>query len=143
MSEEIYHQAIKELAQAAHGAGRLPSPTASARLDNALCGDRVTVDLRSENGRITALAQETKGCLLCRAAASLLARKAPGSAPADIARALAALRDLLQGKPAEPALWPDLSLFAPVGPHKSRHGCVLLPFQAAQQAIEAAACRQR
>lgn len=141
MSEDLYHQAIKELAQTASGVGRLTSPTASARLDNALCGDRVTVDLNIEQGRITALTEETKGCLLCRAAAALLARQAPGRAAADIATALTALQALLRGEAGAAASWPDLSLFTPVSPHKSRHGCVLLPFQAAQRAVEAADAR--
>ncbi|MBW7903737.1 MAG: iron-sulfur cluster assembly scaffold protein [Rhodocyclaceae bacterium] len=135
MSEEIYQQAIKELAQAAHGAGRLAQPTASVRLDNALCGDRVTLDLRSEGDTIAELAHETRGCLLCRAAASLLAREAPGKSADELARAHAALTALLQGDPAEPLPWPALSIFAPVRAYKSRHGCVLLPFRALREAI--------
>lgn len=137
MSEDIYQQAIKALAQAAHGAGRLAQPTASVRLDNALCGDRVTLDLRIEGDTIAELAQETRGCLLCRAAASLLAREAPGRRADELARAHAALAALLQeGDPAQALPWPELSIFAPVRAYKSRHGCVLLPFRALREAIE-------
>lgn len=138
MSDALYQQAIKQLAQAAHGAGRLAQPTASVRLDNALCGDRVTLDLRIENGVIAEVAQETRGCLLCRAAASLLAREAPGRTATDLARVQAELEALLSGESTEATLWPELSAFAPVCAHKSRHGCVLLPFRALRQAIDGA-----
>lgn len=138
MSDALYQQAIKQLAQAAHGAGRLPHPTASIRLDNALCGDRITLDVRLDSGVMTDIAHETKGCLLCRASASLLAREAPGKTVADLARALVALDMLLKdgATPSQP--WPELSVFAPVSAHKSRHGCVLLPFRAMRQAIDGA-----
>lgn len=138
MSEALYQQAIKQLAQIAHGAGRLLLPTASIRLDNALCGDRITLDLRIENGVITSMAHETKGCLLCCASASLLARVAPDKTVADMARAFVALEVLLKGGSTASEDWPELLVFAPVSAHKSRHGCVLLPFRALRQAIDGA-----
>lgn len=138
MSDALYQQAIKQLAQAAHGAGRLVQPTASVRLDNALCGDRVTLDLRIKNGVIAEVGQETKGCLLCRASASLLAREAPGKTATDLARVHSELEALLRGESTEPTHWPELSAFAPVRAYKSRHGCVLLPFRAIRQAMEEA-----
>jgi NifU-like protein involved in Fe-S cluster formation len=136
MSDELYQLAIKELARAAHGAGRLAQPTASARIDNPLCGDRVTLDLRIQAGIVVELAHETRGCLLCRAAASLLAREIPGRRIEDLALTKNALEALLQAHTKKTGIWPELAIFAPVQPHKSRHGCVLLPFRALQQAIE-------
>ncbi len=135
MSEELYHHAIKELAQAAHGAGRLPSPSASARLDNPLCGDRITLDLSIADGRLLALGHDTRGCLLCRAAASLLGRDAPGQTLAGLAAAEAEITALLQGQAAAPAHWPALAIFSPVAAYRSRHGCVTLAFRALRSAL--------
>lgn len=133
MSDALYQQAIKELAAAAHGAGRLAAPTASVRIDNPLCGDRITLDLRIDDGKVVELAHETKGCLLCRAAAALLAREACGRTADEIAGARTDLEALLAGATSAPR-WPELAVFAPVSAHKSRHGCVLLPFRALSQA---------
>lgn len=130
MNDALYQQAMKELARAAHGFGRLAHPTASSYLDNPLCGDRITLDLRIKNGVVVEVAQETKGCLICRAAASLVAHDAPGKTLDELARAHADLEALLAGHPTASPQWPDLALFAPVSMHKSRHGCVLLPFRA-------------
>lgn len=135
MSEEIYQQAIKELAKAAHGAGRLHTPDASVQLDNPLCGDRIALDLRIEDGRIVAIGHETRGCLLCRAAASLIGHAAPGLDGAQLRAVHAEIGALLRGELTAPTLWPDLQVFTPVRTHRSRHGCVLLPFQALESAL--------
>lgn len=134
----LYQDAIKQLAQAAHGHGQLATPAGEARLDNPLCGDRVRMQVALAAGRIAAVAHETKGCLLCRAAASLLGQRAVGQDEAAIAAAVTALESLLRQGAAAPAGWPELTLFQPAGAYASRHRCVLLPFRALQQALRAA-----
>jgi len=132
VNDAFYQQALKDLAQAAHGAGRLASHDGEALRDNPLCGDRVRIEIARSDGLITALAQETKGCLLCRAAASVLGLRAPGSSSEEIASAAQALRQLLADAADTPPgadIWPELSLFLPVRAHRSRHGCVLLPIE--------------
>ena len=135
MSDAIYQQALKDLAQAAHGNGRLPSPDGEALRDNPLCGDRVRIEITRSGDTITALAQETKGCLLCRASASLLGQRAPGLRVPDIAALAEALQLMLSHNGALPADWPELGVFLPVRHHPSRHGCVMLPLEALLQAL--------
>ncbi len=135
MSEELYQQAIKDLARAGHGSGRLAAASASARLDNPLCGDRIALDVRLEHGKIVAIGHDTRGCLLCRAAASWLASEVPGVAPEQFAAAHRELLALLQGAATESSVRASLLPFSPAREHKSRHGCVLLPFEALQRAL--------
>ncbi len=135
MSESLYQQAIKSLAEAAHGAGRLEGADASVRLDNPLCGDRITLHLKMADGRISALAHETRGCLLCRAAASAIGLRAPGLGPAEVAAATASAVAQVTEAAAPPPAWPELEAFRPVRGHPSRRGCVSLPFQALDQAL--------
>jgi len=133
MNDQLYQEKIVALAKAKTGAGKLASPTKSARRDNPLCGDRVTMDVRLENGRIAEIAHQVRGCLLCQASASALASVAVGKDAAglsglrhDAERALG--RE--QGTPGEP-----FDAFAPVAAHKSRQECVLLPFEALKDAL--------
>jgi len=135
VSATVYQQAIKALAEAAHGSGKLTDADGTSRLDNPLCGDRISLSVRLEGGVIAALAHETKACLLCRAAASLLGLRAPGRSPAEMRAAETALQALLTSALPPPAAWQELEVFAPVHDHPSRHGCVLLPFQALQAAL--------
>lgn len=131
----LYQDAIKQFAQAAHGHGQLAAASGEARLDNPLCGDRVRVQVAVAAGQIAALAHDTKGCLLCRAAASLLGLRAVGQDAAGIEAALAALESLLKDGSPAPAGWPELSMFAPARAYPSRHKCVALPFRALLAAL--------
>ena len=131
---ELYQAAIKSLAQAATGHGRLDAPDGRALLDNPLCGDRVTIDLVMDDSRVTALGHDVRGCLLCEAAAAIIAAHAAGSTADELKSASASAASLLKGADVE-AIWPDLRMFLPVRAHKSRHRCVLLPFEALEAAL--------
>lgn len=128
-SSDLYQQALLDLAKAAHGAGSLPTPHGEALRDSPLCGDRVRMQVALEAGRIKAIAHEVKGCLLCRAAASLLGLHGIGLTAAEAGTLREQVAATLAGGDPPSAL-PELVFFEPVRPHRNRHGCVLLPFEA-------------
>lgn len=135
-TKNLYQDAIKQFAQAAHGHGQLAVATGEARLNNPLCGDRIRMQVVVASQKITAVAHETKGCLLCRAAASVIGARAVGLDPAGI-RAVA--EDLERGLKAGTVIsgsWPELSMFDPVHGYPARHGCVMLPFRALLAAVQ-------
>ncbi len=130
-----YQQALIDLARAGHGAGSLPAPDGSALRDSPLCGDRVRMQVRLEGGRVSALAHDVKGCLLCQAAAAMLGLHGVGLDEAGLRAARQGIAAGLAGGEAPPG-WPEFALFEPVRPMRNRHGCVLLPFDALIGAIE-------
>jgi nitrogen fixation protein NifU and related proteins len=134
MNDQLYQDRIVALAKARTGAGRLASPTKSARRDNPLCGDRVVIDVTLDGGgKIAEIGHQVRGCLLCQASASALASVAVGRDAAGIEKArLDAERAIgrEEGEAGEP-----FAAFAPVKAHKARHECVLLPFEALQDAL--------
>lgn len=134
MNDELYGAAIKDLA--AREPATLDHPDASATQDNPLCGDRVSLDLRLEGGRVAAFGHRVKGCVLCRAASALVAEQAVGMDADSAARLADQVVGMLK-KGADPAI-PALAAFLPVRPHKSRHDCVLLPFKALVKAVRGA-----
>jgi len=134
--EALYNQRIKELAAAACGAGRLDAPSGAAMRDSPVCGDRVRMEVRVADGRIVALAHEVKGCLLCRAAASVIGLHGVGLSAADSEALRAAVAAMLAGGE-RPDGWAELAVFEPVRQHRSRHGCVLIPFEALAKAVAA------
>lgn len=134
-ASQIYHEAIKALANDAVGHGALASPDARAFIDNPLCGDCVEVQITLRSGKITALAHHVRGCLLCRAAASVIGKHATGANRKDIERVSAAVTELLHKQAPAPAGWEELAVFAPVHGHTSRYQCVQLPFQALLAAL--------
>jgi nitrogen fixation NifU-like protein len=137
MNDELYHQAILELAKKARQASRLEAPQASVTVDNPLCGDRVTLDLNLADGRVREVGHRVRGCLLCQAAAAAIGARAPGETPAALRTVAQDLSDAIAGAAgAAPMPWPELAAFAPVHAHKSRHECVLLPFEALIRALD-------
>ena len=72
-----------------------------------------------------------RACLLCQASASIICTHAVGESMARIDEIMEAVRRMLKEDAAlSGEAWPDLSAFTPVVAHKSRHQCVLLPFEA-------------
>ena len=136
MRDEIYQTELLKLAARARGAGRLDEPRLSARVDNPLCGDRVTIDVRlDEEGRIAAFGTEVKACLLCQASASLIGDHAKGHPAADFDALRARIEAMLKDDGAPPeGEFEGFKAFLPVRAHKSRHECVLLPFDALKRA---------
>ena len=134
MSDELYQARIVALAKSKTGAGKLAAPTKSARRDNPLCGDRVVIDVKlDEGGKIAEIAHQVRGCLLCQASASALASVAVGRDAAGIAE-LRHDAERAIGREAGKAHAP-FDAFEPVASHKSRHECVLLPFEALKDAL--------
>ena len=101
MIEALYNQRIKELAEAAHGAGKLDAPSGSALRDSPICGDRVRMEVVVADG----LSAVESNALRDGVAAMLAGGDTPDG-------------------------WAELAVFEPVRHHRSRHGCVLIPFEA-------------
>lgn len=136
MKDELYHQAILDLARQGRDLGRLEAPGASVTVDNPLCGDRVTLDLTLANGRVHAIGHRVRGCLLCQAAATVIGNQAVGETPAQLRTIVTRLAETIAAGSTADDLWPELAAFTPVHAHKSRHDCVLLPFEALAQALD-------
>lgn len=135
-ADPLYRKALLRLAADATGAGHLSAPDATATAANPACGDTVTIELALHGGNVTALAHDTRACILTQASAAILGATAPGLTRA----ALAALEDgvramLKDGAP--PPLAP-YAAFDGAAALPGRHVCVLLPFQALRSALELA-----
>lgn len=132
--DPLYRREILRLAADATGAGHLTAPDATATAHNPACGDRVTVELALEGGRVTAMAHATQACVLTQASAALLAAKAPGQTQAGLAALAEEVRAFLRGADAPEGY----QVFEGVAGHAGRHVCVLLPLEAALRALDRA-----
>jgi nitrogen fixation NifU-like protein len=136
--DTLYQAALMARAKQGRARGRLTKPQHSITLDNPLCGDRVTLDVNLADGRVSAVGHQVRGCLLCEAAAEVIAMQAPDRTPGELADATSAITAILkEGKEAPAGAWSELAIFAPVHRVKSRQDCVLLPFEALSRALAA------
>ena len=142
MSDLLYTKGVLRLAAEARGAGRLPEPDGTYTEHNPTCGDRSTVDLIVDNGRITAMAHDTRACVLAQASASILGTALPGHTYAELVSLRADVVEMFRGgtEPAEP--FGPYAVLNEVARVPSRHKCVLLPIDAALGAFEASQARK-
>jgi NifU-like protein involved in Fe-S cluster formation len=137
MSDPLYKKELLRLAADAHGAGRLAHPDATGEAFNPTCGDKVIVDLSLEGGRITALAHDTKACVLSQASASILGETLKGASLDDVEKLANDVAAMLISKTAPPAAPFDAyAAFEGATEHRNRHRCVLLPIEAVLAALE-------
>jgi len=98
--------------------GRLEAPDLSGEEYNALCGDRVRIEARVQEGRIAEAWFDGRGCALCLGAASILTEMITGKALHE-----------LESVGADEFL---AELESPIRP--SRLKCALLPWTAFRRA---------
>ena len=135
--DSLYRREVLRLAADAMGAGHLPAPDAAATAHNPACGDRVTVELAMDRGRVTALAHATQACVLTQASAAMLA-------PRRWAKLVPGWRRWLRKSAPSSREEPPpegYGVFDGVAAHTGRHICVLLPLEAALK--RARECRER
>lgn len=128
----MYNEAIVRAARDRRHAGRLQAPDRTVTCDNPLCGDRVTLDLHLVDGRIAEIGHKVRGCLLTEAATTALTGRIGETELTEAATLLSQVRRYLAGDGPPP--WPELAMFEPVRAVRSRHECVLLPFEALAEA---------
>jgi len=136
---ELYNTEILRLASEIPFTERLAAPEITVRRTSRICGSRLTLDADFEHGRIARLGLEVKACALGQAATSLAAPKLIGCRYEDVAPAADAFRAMLEGRGDPPAApWNELAIFLPLREHRSRHGSVMLIFEATLGAFEEA-----
>jgi nitrogen fixation NifU-like protein len=134
MDDPLYSKQLLRLAASAVGAGQLESCDASGTAHNPICGDRISVTLKLENGRVTELAHSTQACVLTQASASILGAQLAGNK-----RAVEILQEqvsaMLKGGDIPPAPFADYEALLGAASHPNRHKCVLLPLEAVLDAL--------
>jgi nitrogen fixation NifU-like protein len=103
---------------------------------NPLCGDRLTVYVRLEGGRIADASFQGTGCAIAKASASLMTEAVVGRTQADAAALVDRVRALVSsadGEPVEPL--GDLAALAGVRQVPVRAKCALLAWQTLEMAL--------
>ena len=98
------------------------------------CGSTVTITLAVSGQRIIELGLKVSACAVGQAAASIFAGGVAGRSEADIRRTRDGLGEWLAEGGIMPD-WPNLAALQSALPHHGRHGAILLPWNAALDAL--------
>lgn len=137
---ELYNARILRLATQIPFTARLERPQASVSRTSRICGSRLAMDANFDaEGRISELGLDVRACALGQAATALVAPKLIGLGREEIAPAARAFADMLDHDGVvPPPPWQELEIFLPVREHRARRGAVMLVFDAALAACDAA-----
>ena len=142
MIDDLYSAKVLRLAAEMPRAGRLADPDATSEKVSKLCGSRVVVDVKVENGHVADFAQDVKACALGQASAAVLGAHVIGASLMELEAARDAFRAMLKsGGPEPQGRFSDLALLAPVKDYPARHTSTLLAFEAAAEAVRNAVAR--
>jgi len=95
--DELYGEMILDHNRRPRNFGRLAGASHVAQGNNPLCGDRVTVYLRVEDGRIGEIAFEGAGCAISTASASMMTEALRGKSLAEAQQLFERFHALLTG----------------------------------------------
>jgi nitrogen fixation NifU-like protein len=154
--QELYGEVILDHNRRPRNFGRLAGANHSAIGHNPLCGDRVTVYLRVEDGRIEGIGFEGVGCAISTASASMMTEALRGKSLAETRQLFERFHALVTGAPAaaredgaasadagEAPELGKLAAFAGVGEFPMRVKCATLAWHALQSALAAPAAGSR
>lgn len=133
-ARELYQQLMLEHARAPRNEGELADATHRRRGANPLCGDRVDVDVRVDDGRVAAIRFRARGCAIAKASASIMTELVAGMTVEEV-RALAARLEALLAKDnveTDAALEPLLG----VRRFRGRAQCATLAFVTLRSALD-------
>ena len=92
MNDFLYHRELLRLAKNRRDDSPLSGDDVfCVRRDNPLCGDSISLQCRKESPRIFCLSQQTRGCVLCEAAAAQMMQLAAADSSPVFYRALCRL----------------------------------------------------
>lgn len=135
-TEDLYQALIMDRARAPRHAGKLEPFDTETEGDNPMCGDRVRLRIRCDDGVIAGIAHETRGCAICIAAADLMSDAVTGKDQAAIETMADRFEAMIvEGTTPDHDDFTELRALAGVHEYRSRHRCATLPWQALRGAL--------
>ena len=103
------------------------------------CGSSLTLSQATDaDGKLVDLALTVQACAIGQAAAAIFANAAIGQNREGIEKGRAALATWLAGE-GDPPDWPSIALLSAARERPGRHGAIMLPWDAACEALSSAA----
>jgi nitrogen fixation NifU-like protein len=134
---ELYQNVILEHNRSPRNYRALDDATGRAEGNNPLCGDRVTVWLKLEDGVIQDVGFQGSGCAISRASASLMTAAVKGKTEAEARAMFERFHRLVTGTLVGPEAETlgKLAVFSGVSEFPIRVKCATLPWHALRQAM--------
>ncbi len=133
---DLYQETILDHNRRPRNFKKLEDANRSADGYNPLCGDKVKVYLRVEDGRVQDLSFEGSGCAISKASASVMTESLKGKSVEEVESIFRRFRDLVMGKTGDADDLGKLVVFSGVCEFPTRVKCATLAWHALQAALQ-------
>jgi nitrogen fixation NifU-like protein len=139
--DELYQQVILDHSRNPRNFHPLANADAKAEGYNALCGDRVTVEIKRDPAHpelVGDVAFTGKGCAICTSSASMMTQAVKGKPRDQVEKMFTRFHEMLTAKTGEPdeETLDKLVVFAGVKKYPVRVKCATLPWHTLKAAME-------
>jgi nitrogen fixation protein NifU and related proteins len=134
--DDLYQEIILDHYRNRRGRGELEDPSVAVDQNNPLCGDEIHLELRVEDGVVTAVRHSGEGCSISQASASMMSQVIEGRTTEDALDLVEHFRRVMNGsEPADEDRLGDAVALEGVARYPVRIKCALLGWMAAKDAI--------
>jgi nitrogen fixation NifU-like protein len=136
---DLYQEVILDHSKKPRNFRRMEGAVRTAEGFNPLCGDRVTVFVALEGGKVKDVSFQGSGCAISTASASMMTEKLKGLTPEQAEEIFERFHDLVTGKgdvAAAPAMLGKLAAFSGVCEFPIRVKCATLVWHTLKAALE-------
>ena len=136
---DLYQELVIDHSKRPRNFHKLEGANITAQGYNPLCGDRVTIYLKFENGRVQDIAFEGTGCAISTASTSMMTEAMKGKTKEEAEAAFERFHDLVTGvyqrQASDPPLG-KLEVFCNVSDYPVRVKCATLAWHTLRSALE-------
>jgi nitrogen fixation NifU-like protein len=143
---EVFGEILADHHESPRNWGLMPDATCTEKGFNPLCGDKVTISLKSADAshpsKSVLCTYEGEGCSICMASASIMSEMIQGKSKEELLRLIEAFREKMMGSenssglPAEDSGEDVVALYG-VRRFPVRIKCALLPWTTLKKGLEA------
>lgn len=135
--DDIYNTKILEFAGNIDRVGELPDADASCEKHSKLCGSKVRVFVRFDNGVVSDFSHQVKACALGQASSAIMARNVIGATSSEIRKAREDMLAMLKSGGDGPIdRFEEMRFLKPVRDYKARHASTMLTFDAVVDCLD-------
>ncbi|MDA8353707.1 MAG: SUF system NifU family Fe-S cluster assembly protein [Firmicutes bacterium] len=139
--DDLYRRVIMDHYQKPRNRGRIEDGAVTVDLNNPTCGDKISVQMRIEDGKIEEAKFIGEGCSISLASASMMTEAVKGLSVEKALQLVDRFSEMVQGEEIDPEEFPleDIEALQGVAKFPARIKCATLAWKALEQGAKESA----
>jgi nitrogen fixation NifU-like protein len=134
--DELYRRVIMDHYKNPRNRGTLEEGTVSVHLNNPTCGDRISLELRIDDGRVTDAKFTGEGCSISLSSASMMTDAVKGKTTSEALALADKFSALMRGENVSFEEYEDIEALSGVSKFPARIKCATLAWNALRKGVE-------